>query len=135
MGARLNHVFNTPNDGSGVGSADLDTLHEFSGNSSTGFKVAFSDRMISLYGRRWGAAFVYGLIKSRIEPLAILPWVLLMLPLASDGGSHFLSDVLAGSQVAFVSPMTGCGCWLAMLFPMRPTLVICGALSIPLRTW
>ena len=94
-------TYSVPEINAARGSTDIFTLREFVGNSSMGFKVAFSDRMISLYASMWSAALVVRLLKDRIKPLPILPWVLLMLPLGLDGVSHFVSDVLGGVAGGF----------------------------------
>ena len=83
------------------GSTDLATLREFVGNTSMGFKVAFSDRMISLYASLWVAALLYRLFGLRLRALPILVWALFMIPLGLDGITHFVSDILGGFAGGF----------------------------------
>ena len=75
-------------------------LRQFIGNPQMGWKVAWSDRMISMYS----SLFVFGLLwwslRRRIKPL---PWwglLLFLIPMAIDGSSHFVSD-LAGIGQGF----------------------------------
>ncbi len=75
-------------------------LRQFIGNPVMGWKVAWSDRMISIYG----GLFVFGLVWWPFRRRAkALPWwvfILLLMPLVLDGSSHFVSD-LAGIDQGF----------------------------------
>jgi uncharacterized membrane protein len=71
-------------------------LRQFTGNDQMGWKVAWSDRMISLYTGMWLAMVVYALARRRARPLPVWLFVLLLVPMALDGGSHMVSDVLGG---------------------------------------
>lgn len=58
-----------------------------------GWKVAWSDRMISMYTSIPLFALIWYPLRRRLPRL---PWwglLLLMLPMALDGGTHFLSDM------------------------------------------
>ncbi len=75
-------------------------LRKFIGNAQMGWKVAWSDRMVSLFT----SILVFGLLwwplRRRIRSL---PWwglVLLIFPLAIDGTTHLLSD-LSGFGLGF----------------------------------
>jgi uncharacterized membrane protein len=67
-------------------------LRQFVGNPEMGWKVAWSDRMVSMYS----SILVFGLLwwpfRQRIKPLAWWVFILLMIPMAIDGISHFISD-------------------------------------------
>jgi uncharacterized membrane protein len=70
-------------------------LRQFIGNDVMGWKVAWSDRMVSLFTSMWAGIILARLLGKRLRAL---PWwsvVLLALPIAVDGGTHFISD-LAG---------------------------------------
>jgi len=70
-------------------------LRQFIGNPEMGWKIAWSDRMVSMYTSLWLFGLVWWLVRRRLKPL---PWwglVLFLLPMAVDGTSHFFSD-LAG---------------------------------------
>jgi len=67
-------------------------LRQFIGNESMGWKVAWSDRMISFYTSVWVFAVLWWPLRRKIKPLAWWRFVLLLLPLIMDGGTHTLSD-------------------------------------------
>ena len=74
-------------------------LREFIGTPDMGWKVAWSDRMLSWYTMTaiWGA--VYWLLCRARLTVKPLRWSLLALalaPLVLDGLSHMLNDILAG---------------------------------------
>ena len=67
-------------------------LRQFIGNSQMGWKVAWSDRMVSMYT----STFLFGLLwwpfRKRVKSL---PWwglILFLIPMGVDGTTHFLSD-------------------------------------------
>ncbi len=73
-------------------------LRNFIGNADLGWKVAWSDRMVYMFGATWIAAMIFGILRQRrvIAPLRIPLFILLLLPMAIDGGTHFLSDFSGG---------------------------------------
>ena len=73
-------------------------LRQFVGNAEMGWKMAWSDRMISVYGGIWLAGIIYALTRRRVH-ISLLVWVLLgVLPLGLDGVSHMINDVVAGTS-------------------------------------
>ena len=85
-------------------------LRQFIGNSEMGWKVAWSDRMVSMFVSLWLFGLLWWLIRRRVRPL---PWwglILFLLPMAIDGTSHFFSD-LAGIGQGF----RNYNAWLALL--------------------
>jgi len=75
-------------------------LRKFTGSAAMGWKVAWSDRMISFYGGVWLFALLWYPLRRRLRNL---PWwglLLLLLPIFLDGTTHFLSD-LAGIGQGF----------------------------------
>jgi len=75
-------------------------LRQFIGSAALGWKVAWSDRMVSFYS----SVLLFGLawwpLRRRVRPA---PWwisVLLLAPIAVDGISHAVSDV-AGLGLGF----------------------------------
>ncbi len=75
-------------------------LRQFIGNPEMGWKVAWSDRMVSMYTSTWFLGLLWWLLRRWLKPL---PWwglSLFLLPMAIDGSSHFLSD-LAGIGEGF----------------------------------
>lgn len=67
-------------------------LRQFIGNESMGWKIAWSDRMISFYTSVWLFAAAWRPLKKKIKPLSLLGFALFLLPLALDGGTHMISD-------------------------------------------
>jgi len=85
-------------------------LRQFIGNESMGWKIAWSDRMISFYTSVWLFAVVWLPFRKKIKPLSFLGFTLFLLPLALDGGTHAISD-LAGIGQGFRDTNQ----WLAIL--------------------
>jgi len=67
-------------------------LRQFVGNAQMGWKVAWSDRMVSLYGGLWLFAVLWSPLRRRVKPLPWWGFVLLALPMVLDGGTHLVSD-------------------------------------------
>jgi uncharacterized membrane protein len=72
--------------------ADPMILRQFIGTESLGWKVAWSDRMISFYSSVWLFAVAWMPFRKKVKPLSILGFALLLLPMALDGSTHMLSD-------------------------------------------
>jgi uncharacterized membrane protein len=93
-------------------------LRKFIGNETMGWKIAWSDRMISFYTRVWLFAVLWWPFRKKVRPLSWWALVLLLLPIAIDGGSHAISD-FAGIGLGFRDT----NLWLAVLtnhlLPMR----------------
>jgi uncharacterized membrane protein len=70
-------------------------LRQFSGNPEMGWKVAWSDRMVSMYTSILLGGLLYGLVRKQIKPISLGMFALLLLPMVIDGGTHAFSD-LAG---------------------------------------
>ena len=85
-------------------------LRQFIGNEAMGWKVAWSDRMVSMYTGLLPAGLAFALLRRRLKPLSVWGFVALILPMGIDGGTHLLSD-LAGIGVGFRDSNT----WLAAL--------------------
>lgn len=85
-------------------------LRQFIGNQAMGWKVAWSDRMVSMYTSILLGAPLYWRVRGRLKPLPWWGFALLLLPMAIDGGTHFVSD-LAGIGQGFRDS----NAWLAAL--------------------
>jgi uncharacterized membrane protein len=73
-------------------------LRQFVGSTQMGWKVAWSDRMVSMFTSLWLFAMLWRPVRRWLKPL---PWwglVLLLLPMAVDGMSHFISDLYGIGQ-------------------------------------
>lgn len=76
-------------------------LRQFIGNPEMGYKVAWSDRMISFYGSIWLGALLYAVLRERLKPLSLKVWLAIgILPVFLDGASHFINDIVAGTSGA-----------------------------------
>jgi uncharacterized membrane protein len=85
-------------------------LRQFIGNPEMGWKVAWSDRMVTMYASPLLIGWLWWLGRERIKPL---PWwglVMFLFPMALDGTSHFISD-LSGIGQGFRES----NAWLAVL--------------------
>ncbi len=85
-------------------------LRQFVGNEIMGWKVAWSDRMISFYTSVWLFAIAWRPFRRKVKPISWWGFVLLLLPMAIDGSTHALSD-LAGIGLGFRDTNQ----WLAIL--------------------
>ena len=85
-------------------------LRLFLGTPEMGWKVAWSDRMVSLFTSLFIFGVVYALLRKKLKPLPLWGFALLALPMALDGGSHLISD-LAGIGQGFRDS----NAWLAVL--------------------
>lgn len=85
-------------------------LREFIGNSVMGWKIAWSDRMISFYTSVWFFALLWYPLRRKIKPVAWWAFALLLLPIALDGITHAISD-LSGIGHGFRDT----NAWLAIL--------------------
>ena len=75
-------------------------LRQFVGNETMGWKIAWSDRMISFYTSVWLFALLLLPFRQRVKPLPWWAFVLFLLPITLDGSTHMLSD-LAGIGQGF----------------------------------
>lgn len=88
-----------------TGNTGTDTLllREFRGNETLGWKVAWSDRMISMYAGIWLVSLVYWAASRFRPPKPVSIWLagLLVIPIALDGGTHMISDMAGGLVEGF----------------------------------
>ena len=75
------------------GSSDILTLRQFIGNDQMGYKVAWSDRMVSLYTSVWIGSLLFALLRRRARALPLVLTAVFLAPILVDGGTHFLSDL------------------------------------------
>jgi len=81
-------------------SNDPMVLRQFIGNETMGWKIAWSDRMISFYTSVWLFAVILLPFRQKVKPLPWWGFILFLLPITLDGTSHMLSD-LAGIGQGF----------------------------------
>jgi uncharacterized membrane protein len=72
---------------------DFFALRHFLGTPDLGWKLAWSDRMVSFYGGWFLFALLYALLRGRTRGLRWQVAALLILPMALDGISHMISDL------------------------------------------
>ena len=75
-------------------------LRRFIGNETMGWKIAWSDRMISFYTSVWLFAVLWWPLRRKVKPLSWWAFALFLLPIIIDGGTHAFSD-LAGIGQGF----------------------------------
>jgi len=85
-------------------------LRQFVGNETLGWKIAWSDRMISVYTSIWIFAMVWWLPRRRAKSMPWWGFMLMLIPIVVDGGTHAISD-LAGIGNGFRDSNQ----WLAIL--------------------
>lgn len=94
----------------GLPTDDPAVLRQFIGNAGLGWKVAWSDRMVSMYASVWLFGLLWPPLRRRVKAL---PWwglALFLLPMALDGTTHLLSDLSGiGQGFRYANP------WLAAL--------------------
>ena len=74
-------------------------LRQFIGDPALGYKMAWSDRMISFYGSIWVGALVFARVRTRLKSLSPVAWLFLgILPVGVDGVTHMITDVMAGTS-------------------------------------
>jgi len=69
------------------------TLRRFIGNDAIGWKVAWSDRMVSFYTSIWLMALAWLPFRRKIKPLRWWGLAILLLPIILDGVTHTVSDL------------------------------------------
>jgi uncharacterized membrane protein len=67
-------------------------LRRFIGSATMGWKVAWSDRMVSFYTSVWLSAIAWWPLRHKIKPVPWWGFALLLLPMALDGLTHAVSD-------------------------------------------
>ncbi len=85
-------------------------LRQFIGSETMGWKVAWSDRMVSMYTTIFFVGVLHGVFRKWLRPMPFWAFVLSTLPMAIDGGTHLISD-LAGIGNGFRDN----NAWLALL--------------------
>jgi uncharacterized membrane protein len=76
----------------GANLTSIYTLRQFYGTAETGWKVAWSDRMIWMYGSMLLFGLLWWPFRRRVRSLPLWGLVLLLVPMAVDGFSHLISD-------------------------------------------
>ena len=86
-------------------------LRQFVGSPALGWKVAWSDRMVYMFGSLFIFGWVWWLLRKKLPRISWLVFLLFLIPMALDGGTHTISDILFGIHHGFRDSNT----WLAAL--------------------
>jgi uncharacterized membrane protein len=78
-------------------------FRQFIGSPEMGWKVAWSDRMVSMYTSIWIFGLLWPRLRLWLKPLSVWGLLIFMAPMAVDGVSHLLSDLSAPMGVGFRS--------------------------------
>src|SRR5512134_1826677 len=73
-------------------------LRQFIGNEVMGWKIAWSDRMISFYMSVWLFAVGWWPLRRKVKPLSWWAFALFLLPMIIDGITHAVSDLVGIGQ-------------------------------------
>lgn len=105
-------TYSMPEIQSGLQNKTLDPmmLRMFVGNPEMGWKVAWSDRMVSMYSSIWVFGLLWYPFRRRLPHLPFWGLVLFLMPMALDGTTHLISD-FAGIGLGFRDG----NLWLALL--------------------
>lgn len=79
---------------------DPQLLGQFNGNPQLGWKVAWSDRMVSMYASTLFFGLLWYPFRRKVKPLPWWGFLLLLLPMGVDGITHVISD-LSGIGLGF----------------------------------
>jgi len=93
-----------------IATDDPALLRQFLGTPAMGWKVAWSDRMVSLYSSGFFGALICWPLRNWLRPLPVRVFALLTLPIVVDGATHAISD-----YVGLVNNFRGTNAWLAVL--------------------
>jgi uncharacterized membrane protein len=70
--------------------ADLWVARGFFGTPELGYKMALCERDVAIYGSMVLAGILFGLVRKRLKPLPWLIFLLLLVPMAIDGGVQLI---------------------------------------------
>ncbi len=73
--------------------ANPGNLRAFVGNPEIGFKVAIAHRLTAIHTALFVGGLLWGAVGRRLPRLSPLGFLLLLLPMALDGGSHVVSEI------------------------------------------
>lgn len=94
--------FETFGNVSGLDEEDLLAARQFIGNEQVGYKIAYCQRDVAIYGAMLLFGLIYGVSKRKIPPLPWYWWGLIgIAPIALDGFSQLLSQIPGFSLWAY----------------------------------
>jgi uncharacterized membrane protein len=105
-------------------------LRRFIGNDALGWKLGWSDRMVSFYTTVWLSAIAWWPLRRRIKALPWWGFVLLLLPMFVDGITHAVSD-FSGLGLGFRDSND----WLLALTNNKLPLAVAGDALGSFNSW
>jgi uncharacterized membrane protein len=105
-------------------------LRRFIGSDALGWKLAWSDRMVSFYTTVWLSAIAWWPFRRKIKALPWWNFVLLLLPMFVDGITHAVSD-FSGLGLGFRDSND----WLLAITNNRLPLVVAGDALGSFNSW
>lgn len=80
----------------------------FVGNEAVGYKVAYCQRDIAIYGSILLFGLVFGLSRRKIKPLPFIFWIVIgLVPIGVDGVSQLISNFVADPNYRFLQSFFG----------------------------
>lgn len=73
-------------------------LRQFIGNPEMGWKLAWSDRMVSMFTSIWIFGLLWYPLRRKLPTLPLWGLAIFLLPMALDGTTHFVSDIAGIGQ-------------------------------------
>jgi uncharacterized membrane protein len=103
----------TFNEATGLDETGLLVARQYVGNDVIGYKVALCQRDVAIYGAILLFGLIFGLTGRRLKSLPIWLWLLLgIVPIALDGVSQLLGQIVAQPGLSFLEP-------LSLILPFR----------------
>ncbi|MBN1954253.1 MAG: DUF2085 domain-containing protein [Anaerolineae bacterium] len=80
--------------------------HGYIGDPAMGFKVAFCQRDVAIYGAILVTGLLYGLVRRKVKPMPLWAYLLFgLVPIALDGGVQFVSYLLPRLTSTITMPL------------------------------
>ncbi len=92
---------------SGLLAAEVQKAYQFLGDANLGYKIAFCQRDVAIYGTIFLAGLLYVLLRRRWKIPALPIWVYLLfglLPMGLDGGYQLLTSLVAWVKPGWITP-------------------------------
>ncbi|MFT5193760.1 MAG: putative membrane protein [Cellvibrionaceae bacterium] len=72
---------------------NLFELRKFTGNPQMGWKIAWSDRMVSMYGGILLGSLTFSMLRQKMKPISLWWFIIISIPMGVDGLTHTVSDL------------------------------------------
>jgi uncharacterized membrane protein len=103
--------YQTFHEATGLDEEGLLDARNFLGNDYTGYKVALCQRDVAIYAALLLFGILFSLTRRKIKPLPFWAWIVVgMVPIAMDGVSQLISQMLGNPVFNFLGPISG---WLS----------------------